>query len=162
MATIVELATSGVLVKVDPTLGWRDLEMRRIYLLPKAHKWLLEVLPVTDSIWNIEETPAEQVEALFYEFCSGQPLPIGLRFKALVHLGDGIWELKTADLRLFGWFVQRDCFVVCDCNSAQKIKEFGLYQGYCRQAVHFRNNLNLNAPKFITGDNPDDVISDWY
>jgi hypothetical protein len=162
MATIVELAASGALVKVDPALGFREQEMRCIYLLPKAHEWLLKELPGTDSNWNIQETPAEQLDALIYEFCAGKSLPINQRFKALVHLGDGIWELKTADLRLFGWFTQKDFFIVSDCDTALRIKEIGLYRGYCEQAVRLRNKLNLNEPKFITGDNPDDVISDWY
>ena len=162
MATTVELAALGILVKVDPVLGSKELEMRCIYLLKSAHKWLVEVLPKTDSNWNIQETPSEQLDALIYEFCSGKPLPVGKRFKALVHLGDGIWELKTADLRLFGWFIQKDYFVVSNCDETGRVKQVGLYRGYCEQAVRFRSILDLNEPKFIAGDNPDDVISDWY
>lgn len=162
MATIVELVALGALVKVDPSLGWRELEMRCIYLLPRALKWLEEVLPVTDSNWNIEETPEEQFDTLVYEFCSGVSLPVGKRFKALIHRGEGLWELKTADLRLFGWFVYKNCFVVSDCDTAGTVKQVGLYRGYCDQAEWLRNLLDLDEPKFITGDNPDDVISDWY
>jgi hypothetical protein len=162
MATIVELEQAGSLVKVNPALSFRELEMRRIYLLPRAHAWLLEVLPETDSNWNIEETPAEQLDTLIYEFCSGVSLPVGKRFKALIHRGGGLWELKTADLRLFGWFVQKDCFVVSDCDTAGRVKQVGLYRGYCDQAELRRNLLDLDEPKFITGDNPDEVVSDWY
>lgn len=162
MATTLELVNSGALIKVHPVLGLRELEMRCIYLLPRAEKWLLEALPEIDSNWRIEETPSEQLDALTYEFCSGAALPINRRFKALVHLGDGVWELKTADLRLFGWFTQKDHFVVSDCDAAQRVKESNLYKGYCEQAVRFRNALDLNEPKFVTGDNPDDVISDCY
>lgn len=162
MATTLELVQTGALIKVDPVLGLRELEMRRIYLLPRAHKWLVEVLPETDSNWKIEETPSEQMDALIYEFCSGAQLPINRRFKALVHLGDGVWELKTADLRLFGWFVQKDYFLASDCNTALRVKESKLYKGYCEQAVRLREKLDLSEPKFVTGDNPDDVISDWY
>lgn len=129
MATLLDLVMTGEVIKVDPVLGPRELELRRIYLLPKACKWLSEILPNTDSNWNIEETPSEQLDALLYEFCSGMQLQVGIRFKALVHLGDGIWELKTADLRLFGWFTQKDCFVVSDCDEAGRVKEIGLYQG---------------------------------
>lgn len=162
MATIVELTALGSLVKVDPALSVRQLEMRCIYLLPEAHTWLLEELPATDSNWNIEETPAEQFDTLVYEFCAGLSLPVDKRFKALIHRGGGLWELKTADLRLFGWFVHKDCFVVSDCDTAGRVKEVGLYRGYCDQAERRRNLLDLDEPKFITGDNPDDVISDWY
>jgi hypothetical protein len=78
-----------------------------------------------------------------------------------MHLGDGIWELKTADLRLFGWFLQKDCFIVSDIDDTGRIKQSNLYRGYCLQAVRRRDALELNEPKFIRGDNPDDVVSDW-
>lgn len=162
MATLLHLAGSGHVIKIDPVLGLRELELRRIYLLPRAHKWLAEVLPDTDSDRNIQETPSEQVDALIYEFCSGKPLPVGRRFKALVHLGDGVWELKTADIRLFGWFTQKDCFVVSDCNSKYNVLKSNMYRGYCEQAVRLRNALDLDEPKFVTGENPDDVVSDCY
>jgi hypothetical protein len=162
MATLLELVALGALVKVNPSLGWRDLEVRSIFLLPKAHEWLLKELPESVSNWNIQETPAEQFDTLVYEFCSGVSLPVGKRFKALIHRGGGLWELKTADLRLFGWFVQKDCFICSDCNTAGRVKQIGLYRGYCDQAERLRNLLDLDEPKFITGSNPDDVISDWY
>jgi hypothetical protein len=162
MATIVELVQAGSLVKLDPALSFRELEMRCIYLLPRAHKWLAEELPETDSDRQTEETPAMQVDTLFYEFCSGQALQVGTRFKALVHIEDGIWELKTADVRLFGWFTRKDCFLVSDCDSKFRIKELGLVRPYCKQAVRFRDALNLDEPKFMAGENPDDVISDCY
>jgi len=163
MATLLKLAETGEVIKVDPVLGLRELELRRIYLLPRAKNWLAEVLPETDSDRNIEEHPSQQVDALFYEFCSGQPLPVGRRFKALVHLGDGVWELKTADVRLFGWFTQKDWFVVSDCDSKYNLMQRrDLYRGYCVQAVRLREKLSLDEPKYITGDNPDDVISDCY
>jgi hypothetical protein len=159
MATTLELVKSGALIKVDPVLGLRELEMRRIYLLPRAQKWVLEVLPETDSDRFTEEKPDMQVDALIYEFCSGQPLEVGTRFKSLVHLADGIWELKTADVRLFGWFMQKDCFVVTDCDSKYNVMRHKMYAAYCKQAVKFRNELNI---EFVIGDNPSDVVSDCY
>lgn len=162
MATLLNLVEIGAVVRVDPVLGPKELEMRRIYLLPRAFEWISEVLPGADSSWDLENRPNEQLDALIYEFCSGVPLQIGRRFKALVHLGDGIWELKTADLRLFGWFTQKDCFVASDCDDAGRVKKVGLYRGYCQQAVRLRDALDLDEPKFITGDDPDDVVSNCY
>jgi hypothetical protein len=132
------------------------------FLLSEARNWLEKDLPTIESTWKIEENPAEQLDALVYDFCSGKPLQVGTRFKSLVHLGDGIWELKTADLRLFGWFVRKDHFVVSDCDNTDRIKRVKLYRGYCEQAVRRREALNLDEPKYIGGDNPDDVVSDCY
>ncbi len=162
MATLLELVTAKIITKVDAGLGPREMEMRCIFLLPRAVKWLSEVLPNAESDWNIQEMPREQLDALFYEFCVGKSLQVGTRFKSLTHLGEGIWQLKTADLRLFGWFSQKDHFVVCDCDMATRVKRSDLYKGYCQQAVRFRNSLDLNKPKFVSGNNPDDVISDCY
>jgi hypothetical protein len=162
MATLLELLNQGELFRFDPMLGWNEMEMRRIFLLSEARNWLEEKLPTAEATWQIEVNPAEQLDALVYEFCSGKPLQVGTRFKSLVHLGDGIWELKTADLRLFGWFVRKDHFVVSDCDHTDRIKRVNLYRGYCEQAVRRREALNLDEPKYIGGDNPDDVVSDCY
>ncbi len=159
MATLLNLEQDGKVIKVDPRLGLREQEFRRIYLLPRAHKWLSEVLPQTDSDRFTEEKPDMQVDALIYEFCSGQPLEIGTRFKSLVHLADGVWELKTADVRLFGWFMQKDCFVISDCDSKYNVMRHKMYAAYCKQAVKFRDELNV---EFVNGGNPNDVVSDCY
>ncbi len=162
MATIIELVLSGALHRLDPGLGPREMEVRRIFLLPRARDWLAKELLESTSNWNIEENPVQQLDALVYEFCIGEPLAIGQRFKALRPVGNGVWELKTADLRLFGWFVQKDCFIVCDCDTTLRVKQMRLYPGYRDQAVRFRERLDLDEPKFIAGDDPNDVVSDCY
>ncbi len=83
------------------------------------------------------------------------------RFKPLTHHRDGIWELKTPDLRIFGWFVKRDQFVGWAADATEKIKKHNLYHGYAREAGHFRDNLNLDPPKFVQGDKPDAVVSNF-
>jgi hypothetical protein len=161
MATLIELHAQGRVFRIDPALSWRELEARRLFVLPDAWKWIELVLPTKNSTWNIQESPVEQLDALTYEFCVGQELAVGTRFKCLTHLGDGIWQLKTADLRLFGWFSQKDCFIISDLDDTGRIKQSNLYPGYCKQAVRRRDALDLDEPKFIHGDNPDDVVSDW-
>ena len=162
MATLLELVKEGRLIRVDPQLGRSKFEERCLYLLPQAKQWIEVKLPELGSTWKIEVSPNEQLDALIFEFCSGESLWIGKRFKCLTHLGDGIWELKTADLRLFGWFLKKDNFIVSDCDSTDRIKKSNLYRGYCEQAVRRRDALNLDEPKFVSGDNPDDVVSNCY
>lgn len=139
------------------------MEERYIYLLPKAKEWFENVLPMAESSWKIEESPVEQVYALVAIFCKGEPLAIGHRFKYLISRNtEGIWELKTADVRMFGWFPQKDRFVVSACGFADHVKRHNLYQGFCVQAQRDRDLLALNPPKFIPGDDPDDVVSNWH
>lgn len=162
MATIANLIGQGLLTKVNAHLSFREFESRKIYLLSRPLDWLKTVLPEAESNWDIQESPAQQADSLFYEFCVGDELPVGRRFKSMQHLGEGVWQLKTADLRFFGWFAVKDVFIISDCDLAERVKRVPLYRGYCEQAQRFREELNLDEPKFVAGDNPDDVVSNWY
>lgn len=162
MATLLELEQRGDVVRFVPSLAWNEYEDRRIFLLPHAKDWIENVLPTLGSTWNIEISPEEQLDTLFYDFCSGKALAVGKRFSKLHPRENGIWELKTADLRVFGWFQPKDCFLVTACNGAEVIKHHKLYRGYCDDAVRLRNNLDLNEPKYVSGDDPNDVVSDCY
>ena len=101
----------------------------------------------------------EQLVARTDIFCSGETLTYGWHFKPLAHIQDGVWELKTADLRIFGWFHTKDCFIGSDVDETWRIKQFRLYHGYRQQCVLRRNALNLDDPKFIPGDDPHAVVS---
>ena len=159
MATLLELEAQGALDRLDPGLMPGEQEFRRIYALPSFKTWLLEDLTRLGSTWQREISPNEQVFALFAQFCAGEPLTIGTHLSNLVHHGDGIWYLKTPDIRIFGWFYQKDYFIGSGGDCAEKIKHYNLYHGFANQAVLHRNRLNLNEPKFVPGDNPNDVVS---
>jgi len=103
-----------------------------------------------------------QASALAEIFVSGETLTYSRQFKPLNHLGEGVWELKTADIRLFGWFPMRDVFVTYCADEAWRVKEYKLYRGYVNEVVQFRNVLPLDEPKFVEGENPDAVVSNFY
>ena len=132
---------------------------RVIFVLPDLRQWLEDVLPTLGSTWNIEQSPIEQLDALIATFGSGDTLTFGQQFKPLTRLGDGIWQLKTADLRMFGWFHEKDCFVGTDANLKDDIMRLRMYRPYCEQAVRRRDALDLDEPKFIQGDDPNAVVS---
>lgn len=162
MATLLELQQRGEIFRFDPALAWNEFEDRRIFLLPPAREWIEHVLPTLGSTWNIEVSPEEQLDTLFFEFCSGQSLAVGGQFKKLNPVDNGMWELKTSDLRVFGWFPSKDCFVATDCDDTDKIKRLKLYRGYCEQGVRRRDALDLDQPKYITGGDSDAVVSNCY
>ena len=161
MATLVELENDGQLYRINPQLGLRQQELRCIYVLPELQQWLQETLPGLGSSWFIEQSPIEQLDALIEVFCSGETLTFSRQFKPLTAIGDGIWELKTADLRVFGWFPQKDYFIWTDANLTGLIKSLHLYKPYSEQAVRRLNSLDLNKPKFIEGSDPDAVVSNY-
>lgn len=130
-------------------------------MLPRAVQWADAQLPRLESIWDLETSPIEQLAGYLDTFCAGDPLAVDEAFKCLQPHDDGIWELKTADLRLFGWFYRRDTFIWSAAGRTEDIKLHDLYHGYMQQAVRDREALDLDPPPFVTGDHTN-VISAWY
>ncbi|WCT78903.1 hypothetical protein [Novosphingobium humi] len=162
MATIIHLAQSGHLTRFDPGLDWRQQEERCIYLLPSAKNWMRDVLPNEISDFGVERTPIEQVASLLENFCAGKALAFPRQFHPLVHIDSGIWQLKTADVRLFGWFCGQDQFICSNGDMATRIKKNHWYERYRDEAIGFRDILALDDPKFVAGGQPDDVVSAYH
>jgi hypothetical protein len=159
MATLMDLERAGRLQKYDPDLSWREQEYRCVYLLPSAVAWMRDKLPLEISDLRLERTPEEQVFTFLENFCAGHELWFPRQLHSLRHVDSGVWELKTADVRLFGWFPIRDHFVCSNGDMATRVKDGHLYERYRDEAVQMRDALNLDSPKFIAGGDPDDVVS---
>ncbi len=159
MATLSELEHSGHLSKWEVDLRPPQQEERLIYVSPRLTEWLERDLPPLVSSWDLEETPLQQVYAFVSIFIAGDTLVFCHQFSPLRPIGDGAWELKTADVRIFGWFPIRDCFVGVSANEAWRVKASNLYAGYRGEVVRFRNELALDEPKFVEGDDPNAVVS---
>jgi hypothetical protein len=161
MATIIELKKRRQLIKLDAGLEDNEQEYRAIYALPVTLPFFENDIKTLKSQWNVEVSPLQQLDALLEVFCSGETLTFGSHFKPLNHLNDGIWELKTPDLRLFGWFPYKDCFILGAIDTAFKVKSYNLYAGHANVVAHFRGQLELDEPKFVTGEDPVDVVSNY-
>lgn len=161
MSTLLDLDGRGELFKFDPQLGWRDQEERLLYLRPKVAEWINANVPDAEAEYDVELSPAEELDLFLSNYASGEPLEYERQIRALVHLGDGIWELKTLHFRMFGWFTARDCFVVAEVDFATRIKKHRLYPGYAGSAARFRDQLNLDEPKYVVGDDPNAVLSNF-
>jgi hypothetical protein len=161
MATLLDLELQGLLFKLDPVLEPNEQEWRRISTSENLTTWIKSILPTLVSEWKIEVSPTDQLDALVEIFCSGETITYSTHFKPLAHLGDGVWELKTSDVRVFGFFHVKDWFVGVVADDANKIKRHGLYPGYANEVVRYRNTLNLDNPKYVSGDDPNDVVSNY-
>ncbi|MBR1148368.1 hypothetical protein [Bradyrhizobium sp. AUGA SZCCT0431] len=161
MATVIDLVSRGNLFRLDPQLDYPQQELRRIYTGPKLRKWIENDLSGLASD-RVESSPKLQFDDLVALFCSGEQLTYDLHFKPLNHVEDGIWELKTTDLRIFGWFSQKDCFIGVIGDTKRRILDYGLYGPYAKMEVTpFRNQIDLDPPKYVPGKNPHDVVSDY-
>lgn len=162
MATVIDLEIRGTLEKLDPELDPPQQELRRIYLGPKLATWITDTLPTLESDRGLETSPLGQFDELVAVFCSGETLTFDWHFKPLNYVQDGIWELKTADLRIFGWFPEKDCFIGIIADTKARIIEFTLVAPYANvEVAPFRNDLDLDEPKFIDGKNPHAVVTDY-
>jgi hypothetical protein len=161
MATILELEARGELHRLQANLRRRQQPERTFFASKGLVKWFAEDLPKAASAWNLETSPLEQVDVLLNIFVSGEVLAFQLRFWPLNPRAEHVWELKTPDARIFGWFVARDCFVGVVANFADAIKAHKLYQGHVGQVARFRDHLKLDEPKSMVGEEPGDVVSNF-
>lgn len=163
MATLANLAAAGrELFAIDLPLDGADQVWRRLYGTPDFIRWLNDTLPVLDTcIIGGEATPYDQVDAIFADYISGEPIPFDRRFKKLSRTPDEfVWEFKTPDIRVFGWIPMRDAFICTFGDMKDDIEARSLYGRYIAKTIFVRNNLDLDDPKFVASAEYDDVLSD--
>lgn len=165
MATLLELEQRGVLDRLDPGLPFDVQERRLIYVSPRLRDWLQG--PLLGLVGEGELSPAEQLADMLERFCSGETLRIGPHLNVLNPVrrpgaaGQAAWKLKTYDARIFGWFARRDVFVGVSGHPAAHVKKHRLYPALADEVVRFRDGLDLDPPKFIPGENPYGVVSNY-
>lgn len=153
MATLSELCEQHELEQLGGGLDENEQPGRLLYALPHVVDWLENALPALDPILDEgRQSPLQQVDDLFHDFVSGEDLAFYERSHSMLPAERGIWELKTPDVRLFGWFWRRGVFVIANINSAFLCKKHDLYAGYRDDTVRRRDALGLDLPKFLSGD----------
>jgi hypothetical protein len=160
MATAQQLEALGELVRIEIELDPDEVPQRLIYALPRVIDWMSKVLPglTTDGYFPGAAAPAEQAEALLYEVISGRS-PSAMPPHCMLPNTEGIWELRTHDLRFFGFFWKRGVFVMTSAETKAKcLQVSGLASGHRNNAVQFRDRLDLDEPKFVPGSDPAHVL----
>jgi hypothetical protein len=158
MATLATLIARGVLQQIDVPLDG-ELPMRMFCARPRFVDWLMESLPAEPVDRGGSQSPAEQIDDLLYRFISGKSLLDNYDLHALLPDDRCVWELKTSDVRIFGWFPERDTFVGVGGDMARRIKDMKLYGGYRDEVRIFRDRLDLDEPKYLQGSKVSDVLS---
>ena len=160
MATLIQLCESGALDKIDP-LEADELPWRELYGTADFVGWLSDALPAlghNDLYSNL--SPQEQVFAAFSEYVLGEEFLDDRRFKKLsVTPEQFVWEIKTEEVRIFGWVPRVDAFICCFGDSKDQIVLEDSYGRYIAQTVYVRNQLDLDEPKLIASGELADVIS---
>ena len=157
MATLQRLAARGDLERVEVELGAAQ-PFRLLYGSPRFIRWLGETAPQLKRDWHGRLSPDEQLYDLLRRFLSGGRLEYGHDLHELEPLEHDVWELKTTDVRIFGWFPGKCEFVAVSADLKKSIMDSGLYPGYRDEVVKFRDQLDLDEPKYQLGASYDDVL----
>lgn len=132
--------------------------VRWMYMTPRCKKVICEDLPSWTSRWKIAETPTQQFDALMDQYLTGEAMDYGTSIKVLAPTDKHVWEMKTQDLRLFGWFYKKGIFIATALDLADRVKGPNLYNGYRDEAVRVRSEIDLRPPKCIEGGRVSDVV----
>ncbi|MBN9332973.1 hypothetical protein [Devosia sp.] len=166
MATISVLADNGDLNRVEIELDSGRQPWRCLYATPEFSEWAGSALPRLETgVMQAEITPNEQVYALFADFIEGKHFEENKRFRSLVyHPVEHVWELKTVDVRIFGWFAQMDQFVCCFGEHKDVLMDptevTRTYGRYILRTNFERERLNLDPPKSVEYKDYANVLSD--
>lgn len=155
MATLSKLCDDKVLLKGKGPLGPGRFYERGFYAFPGFVDWIKnEVKNRPTGRINSAMTPNEQLVERLRQWMAGEPMAEGPMFHDMRPSEDGVWELKTHDLRIFGWLYRpREFIAVCgghkdDYEEPTKIKT---YADDKRRVIAARDALPLDGAKFVIG-----------
>lgn len=155
MTTLDKMLEEERIVRVTLRLGRGKFDERKIYAYPECLEWMkTEVPKMATGRVQSAMTPAEQLMNRLLQWITGDPLVHHRMFKDLEPQVDGVWELKTPDLRIFGWMYRPKEFVAVCGGYADDYKEPTKVRNYAddiRTVIRARDLLPIDGVKFVTG-----------
>jgi len=100
-------------------------------------------------------TPLEQLMERLRQWMAGDAMRYGPWFHDMTPKSDHVWELKTDDLRIFGWMYQPCAFIAVRGGQADDYKEPTKIKNYAderREVIKARDTLPLDGKKFAEGE----------
>ena len=155
MATLDNLLDKSVLVRIVVPIQPDERRVRWVYGLPAFQKWLSNDLPhLQPGRLGASDTPEEQIDWILYRWITGKEIRYARQFRDLMPLADEVWELKTADIRVFGWMYRPHKFIAVFGDYADLYKgrnALRSYEAARRRVTGARDALDLDLPKLATG-----------
>ena len=156
MATLSKLVEDKALIRVVIPLKRGQFDDRKFYAFPACVEWMKSEVPnmVTGRI-KAPMTPLEQLRERLRQWNAGEPMRDGPWFHDIEPKESGVWELKTFDLRVFGWMYRpREFIAFCggytdDYKAPTKTKTYGDERA---KVVAARDALPLDGEKFVVGE----------
>lgn len=155
MATFDKLLEDGKIIRVTLKLGHGQFNDRKLYAYPECLEWMKTTVPqMVTGLCKSEFSPKEQLIRRLLDWITGKPMAQGRMFQNMKPHAEGVWELKTVDLRIFGWLYRpREFIAVCggytdDYKEPTKTKFYGDDK---KTVLSARDALPLDGQKFATG-----------
>ncbi|WP_150129075.1 hypothetical protein [Rhizobium phaseoli] len=153
-----ELEERGTLIKLRMRID--DAATRRsIYVYPEVRAWFQQTLPTLQAFDVEDERPLNQLWTLCRAFIMGHELEDGEDFKLMHPQENDVYELRSPDTRVYGWFVDRGIFIAARADSMERVHSLDLDGGYRAEVEYLRNTLNLDEPKYVVGASKEYVFS---
>lgn len=155
------LLNNGTLRSVNFGLIDDELPQRGLFGTKRLFSFLAQDLPTIES-QDTMLSASEQVANLFGSYLTNRPLILRSPISPLRHLEHAVWELKTLDVRIFGWFADRDLMVIdagCDVKLLKSAKLN--YSGFISQTQYVRKTLGFTPNDYISGDQPNDILTNF-
>lgn len=156
MATIYTLPT---VTQITVPLPYGEFDLREFHALPSFMQFIWQILPATPpGIIPAKETPRQQMDSLFRKWNAGKPMKRRRSFDIMRPPIDSVWEMKSVDIRVFGWMHRPKCFVAVfggladDYKPQNGNKPKESYEEARERVVWIRSRLRLDEPKFVTGE----------
>ena len=160
MADLQSLLASAAIIRIEVPLGQHELPERLLFGTAGFIAWLDERVRLHEpSRLGADVTPLEALETLFYRFVSGGRLAPKIELRCIKPERNPVWELKTLEWRIFGWFPARDSFICVFGDWADHVKEHDLYRGYRLEVRRMRRAMALEDELAGLGGAVGDVIS---
>ncbi len=130
-----------------------------VYIGEQAEAWIHENLKKAkpDGMFHGVESPREQFADVLRRVMTGERID---RFRPKTLVAHPVWvhELRTADLRIFGWFWRKSHFVVSTVELKSRLSaNVVTYSGHIQTCCALRDALDLDLPKYIEGE-IDDIL----
>ena len=140
--------TTGALKRFGEHLIENDeVEVCCLLATPSFDNWYDASLPYLAKAKRSDLTPDEEVDSFVRRFLLGKPITEIARLRPTA---DGVWEIRLAHTRLFGWFPERDVLVLTDGASIASVKSGT--PGYAHYFDHVKQERKRLGLGYVAGD----------
>ncbi len=113
------------------------------------------------AFYREDISPRQQAASILKLFITGKPFTGTGMFKRLSPSSDDVWEMRTPDLRFFGWVPKKDVFLAVRGDVFENLKnDKSLYEKHRIETKDVRHSIDLDEPKYLEGASEHDIVSD--